>query len=295
MGWWFVGAQMWVRLANLPRHWRWSAKSLLFLLATAAVMYPHPVYLTRQLRHLTDTEALIQPHLPFIAELNRQIDTTLPAGAPPGQVFRAVERFVYQAIPYAYDWEVWSNVDYWPTAAEVWEKRREDCDGRAVLCASLLRARGFENVRLVGNINHVWVEADGKGLMGAEKDQNFRREGGRLVVTPPKAETLLKGLSQVRHFPAWRLGVLVLVAVALAWHPRQSRRGLALGAISGFAGLAALYGWAAWSEHGQAGQGLLVLSAVLLLAGLALAKFYSRLFARRREAQPPPSLFVAEA
>jgi len=286
---------MWVWLANLPRHWRWSAKALLFLMTLGAVLYPHPVYLTRQLRHLSDTEALIQPHLPFIAELNQQIDATLPAGAPPGQVFRAVERFVYQAVPYAYDWEVWSNVDYWPTAAEVWEKRREDCDGRAVLCASLLRARGFEHVRIVGNIHHVWVEAEGKGLMGAEKDQNFRREGGRLVVTPPRAETLLKGLSHVIHFPAWRLGVLVVVAVALAWHPGRDWRGLALGVISGLAGLTSLYGWAAWSERGQVGHELLGLSVALLIAGGALAKYYPRWIARRRETQQPSALSVAEA
>ncbi len=283
---------MWAGLERMPWFWRVIAKGLLFLTVLVGVLYPHPVYLVRQVGHLRDTEALIQPDLPFIAEINREIDAKLPEHPTKAQELAAVERYVYQAIRYSYDWDIWMNVDYWPTAAEVWEKRTEDCDGRAVLSASILRARGFKDAKIVANINHAWVEAGGKGLMGAEKDQNFRREGGKLVITLPKKETLFTGLAQVRHFPAWRLAVLVLAAVLLVLHPARCWKGFATASLSGFSGLALLYVWAMHSEGGKSGFWLLIASGVFLAASIGLAMLFPKL-ANRRKVDANGSLSVA--
>ncbi len=262
---------MWHGLAQLPFAARLVIKLLLFLVVLVVVLFPHPVHLANQIRHLADTESLIQPGLPFIKEINREIDAALPPHPTPEQELKAVERFVYDAIPYAYDWHVWSNVDYWPTAAEVWEKRREDCDGRAVLSASILRARGFKDARIVANLSHAWVEAGGKGLMGAQQDKNFSREGGRLVIKAPKVETILSGLCQVRHFPAWRLGVLVLAAVLLAMHPHFGWPGFSASLFTGLTGLALLYVWAARTTHGRDALGWLWMSLGLLAGAFVLA------------------------
>jgi hypothetical protein len=272
---------MWNRLTTLPWPCRCALKGGAFLMVLAAVLFPHPLHLVRHVRNLADTEALIQPDLPFIAQINTEIDATLPADFTRTQELKAVERYVYRAIPYAFDWEIWSNVDYWPSAAEVWEKRREDCDGRAILSASILRARGYKDARVEGNINHVWVVAGGKELMGPEKDKNFRREGGRIIVTPPKAETLLRGMAQVRHFPAWRLGVLVLATVILALHPSRNRRSWAWSAGTGLAGLAMLYAWAAASQEGETAGIMLASSVALFLTSLGLALLLPRWLAGR--------------
>lgn len=278
----------WDWLARLPRRWRCPVKALLFLAVLVLVLFPHPVYLARQVAHLADTEALIQPELPFIAGINREIDALLPAQPTQAQELKAVERYVYTAIPYAFDWEVWANLDYWPTAAEVWARRREDCDGRAVLTASILRARGFKDARLVGNLNHVWVAAAGKELLGAEKDKNFRRENGRLVITPPKTETLRKGLAQVKHFPAWRLAVLMLAALLLALHPARSARGFIAAALPALLSLAILYRWAEASATGKEHGLLLALSAALFVVSLALAFLMEHLLVPPERRAPTP-------
>lgn len=271
---------MWDRLGKLPWPGRSALKIALFLLVLGGVLYPNPVYLVRQISHLRDTEALIQPDLPFIAEINREITATLPAKPTREQELKAVERYVYQAIPYTYDWHQWANVDYWPSAAEVWERRTEDCDGRAILSASILRARGYPDARIVGNLNHVWVVAGNNSLMGAEKDQNFRRVNGKVVITPPKAETVFRGLAQIKHFPFWRLALLVIVGVGLSLHPYRSLRGYGLATAIGLAGLWVLYAWAESTKKGETGRHWVAASVGLMIVSLIMAWALPRLAAR---------------
>lgn len=265
------------RSAQWPFWLRSVAKAVLFSVFLGVVLFPNPYYLAKQVRHLSDTESLIQPDAPFIAGINRDIDHSLPPNFTRAHELKAVESYVYKAIPYAYDWNLWNNVDYWPTATEVWERRQEDCDGRAVLSASILRARGFKDAKIVGNISHVWVEAGGKGLMGAEQDKNFTRENGRLVIKLPKRETLLEGLDQVRHFPAWRLSVLVFAAVALTLHPQWSWPAFATASSVGLSGLGTLYFWASRAEHGRGAEGLFWLSGALFVAALLVALLWPRI------------------
>src|SRR5882762_8266299 len=51
-------------------------------------------------------------------------------------------------------------MEYWPTAEEVWQRRQEDCDGRAILAVSILRSRGYQSARLAISLDHMWAEVN---------------------------------------------------------------------------------------------------------------------------------------
>ena len=252
------------RLAELSgQFWRWlathrplkrsSLKLALFAVVVLFALYPNPVLLVRQIRHLLDTESLIQPDLPAMPDINREIDQLLATNPPALTEFKAVERFVYRRIPYQYDWHGWWNLDYWPTAAEVWERQREDCDGRAVLAASILRARGHADARLVANLQHVWVAVGTNELMGPMADKNFRREGGKVVdgklvgaktiLTLPSLKTLLDSLAMTCKFPAWRVVLMLVTLLALVFHPAADTGRFAMLCAVMLAGYAVFLDW----------------------------------------------------
>ena len=224
-----TGAQFWRWLDTQRPLKRAALKAALLAAVVLFALFPNPVLFVRQIAHLLDTESLIQPNLPAMAEINREIDQLIATNVPALTEFKAVERFVYRRITYQYDWHGWWNLDYWPTAAEVWERKREDCDGRAVLATSILRARGHADARLVANLQHVWVAVGTNELMGPMADKNFRREGGKLVdgklvgaktvVTLPSLKTLLDSLAMTCKFPAWRVVLMLVTLLALVFHP----------------------------------------------------------------------------
>lgn len=224
-----LGAQFWGWLEVQRPVKRAGLKLALLAAVVLFALYPNPVLLVRQVHHLLNMEQLIQPGLPAMPEINRDIDQLIATNTPALTEFKAVERYVYRRIPYQYDWHGWANLDYWPTAAEVWERKREDCDGRAVLAVSILRARGYPEARLVANLQHVWVAVGTNELMGPMADRNFRREGGRMVdgklvgaktvITLPALKTLLDSLALTCKFPAWRVVLMLVTLLALLFHP----------------------------------------------------------------------------
>ena len=71
----------WRWLADLGWVRRWLAKMFLLGVVILFALYPHPVLLAVHIRHLCDIESLIQPDLPEMAGINREIDAKLPVGA----------------------------------------------------------------------------------------------------------------------------------------------------------------------------------------------------------------------
>ena len=278
-----TAGMLWEKLARRRLLARTILKFLLLGLVTLVVLYPHPVLLVKQVQHLADVESLIQPGLPAMAGINRDIDKLLPTNAPPQKEFQAVERYVYQKIKYQYDWYNWGNLDYWPTAAEVWERKREDCDGRAVLAASILRARGFKTARIVGNLNHVWVAVDQAELMGPQADKNFRREGDKVVLTLPAFKTLLDVLAQWSKFPVLRSLVIFFTAVGLLYHPCRNVTGFFVITTVGLTGFGLLLDWSGMQLAGESkGVDFNFVAGIVLLAATALlALGMNRILARR--------------
>lgn len=272
---------MWTRLARLPCVWRWLAKWALFALVTAFVLYPHVGLLLKQVQHLRNVESLIQPDLPEIATINHELDALLATNILRRDEFKAVERYVYQHVPYKYDWINWGNLDYWPTAAEVLERKCEDCDGRAVLATSILRARGFKTAHVVANLNHVWVAVDRTELMGPQKEKNLQRVGGKTVVTLPGLKTWLGSVAMISEFPAFRSLIIIAVALLLSYHPCRNITGLLAVMTTALVGFVLMLDWGhrleARSEPTLSGQ--LIAAFLLMLAALLASLFAARLMA----------------
>lgn len=274
---------MWMRLARLPLVWRLLVKWAVLGVVTLFALFPHPVLLARHVQHVRNIEALIQPDLPEIAAINREIDARLNPVVTRKDEFRAVERHVSEHIRYEYDWFNWGNLDYWPTAAEVLERKREDCDGQAVLAASLLRARGFKTAHIVANLQHVWVAVDGEELMGPQKDKNLRRVGGRTVLTLPQWRTVLASSAMICKFPALRSLLILAAALGLAYHPCRNLTGLLAVFTVALVGFILLLDWG--NRFDARAQtlvlGPLIGSMILLGGALAGALLADRFLSRK--------------
>jgi hypothetical protein len=179
--------------ARLPLKW------LVFAVATVAVCYPYPSLLAKHLRHWRDPNALIDPNAASLQPLALDLRTSLPPGLSAKKTLQHVEKFVYQRVPYEWDWNTWGMADYLPTVDEVLEKGKEDCDGRAVVAASLLAGLGFKS-EIVTDFAHVWVKTDKGETMGPG-----RRKA--VVATDRGLEVHWRGLIELPRAFAYGLAV----------------------------------------------------------------------------------------
>jgi hypothetical protein len=127
----------------MPRHTPWLA-----LLWTLFVLYPNPARLVAAIGHAWSP--------PIDPAAVQELAATLPADP------RAIEAAVNaRIVPYAVPWQTYGVPWYFPTADEVLARGEGDCQARAIVLASLLRAKGYEPT-LVGSFDHLWVDYPGK-------------------------------------------------------------------------------------------------------------------------------------
>jgi hypothetical protein len=118
------------------------------LLWTLIALYPNPLML------YTSAQRAWSP--PIDPQAVRQLAATLPDDP------RAIEAAVDTTlVHYAVPWETHGVPWYFPSAAEVLEQGQGDCQGRAVVLASILQAKGIP-ARFVGSFDHLWVDYPGK-------------------------------------------------------------------------------------------------------------------------------------
>lgn len=208
---------LWRRLNNLPWFGRWPLKLTTFMLGTAILLYPKVWLFPTWLERMGDLNSVLDPQHPELAALEQRVRDDLPDEPSPGNTLEAVQRAVYERVPYGWDWEVWGVVEYLPTVAEVFEQGREDCDGRAVVAASLLRRMGYD-AWLVSDLLHTWVETpEGETMSptGGEKTFVATDVGTQTTVSPRLIANVGRGLSYgVAVFPLPReLGILALLCV----------------------------------------------------------------------------------
>jgi hypothetical protein len=237
------GKAAWDWLAARSAGQRIFIKCVLLGVFTLPVFFPWPGQLLKQIPRWKNPDSLIETNAPFLAAINQRIDGQLKLDGTRKDELQAVERFVYREIKYGYDWDVWGNTDYWPTVAEVWENKREDCDGQAVLTASILRSRGFEEVHIVGNLSHVWVTAGTNEVMSPQADRNFQRVDGKLKVKLPGVKTFLLTWAHINRFPVVRSLLLLMAVLLLMLHPVWDVKQWWMTFGIGVAGLLLLYDW----------------------------------------------------
>lgn len=215
----------WPRLFNWSPLLRWPLKLALFLLIAFIVHFPHPGRLQTLIARASDFNALIDSNEPRLAELETEVRAGLAADAAPSVALAKVERVVYQHVPYQYDWVTWGNAEYIPTTAEVFDRGAEDCDGRAVVAASLLRRMGYQ-AWLVTDLLHVWVETPQGEAMSPTSHDVVITAGkpgteGTQLVTWNVARNIVRNFGYgVAVFPLPRELIILAAACFLTWHPR---------------------------------------------------------------------------
>jgi len=236
---------------------RMPLKWVLFGIVCFFVCFPHVGLFRRHIARLRNLQSLIAPDVPEIAVLQEELlaDWNKYQAAPPAAasqaasqpdsksaqlVLRTIERFVYHKVVYAWDWDLWGNADYVPTVQEMfaepsWKQRGvcyEDCDGRAVMAASLMKRMGYD-ASLVTDLRHVWV--------GTPEGEWMGPGGAKTLRTTPQGNVVAWGtvwsnaplsLSYgVGVFPFWRELVILATAYVLMFHRRMARGWALTGAV----------------------------------------------------------------
>ncbi|MFQ5462333.1 MAG: hypothetical protein ACE5E5_06860 [Phycisphaerae bacterium] len=200
---------------------RWPLKAAVFGLTVLAVCFPHPGVLVRHIRHWQDPNALIDADSPALAPLIAELEPKMAAPMEPAQALKTVEQFVYKKIPYEWDWNTWGTADYMPTVEEAISMGREDCDGRAVVAASLLTRFGFES-QIVTDFSHCWVKTDRGDTMAPGSPNAIVGEHGGLRVNYAALAELPRALAYgIAVFPFGREMIIVLVG----WYLMLRSRG----------------------------------------------------------------------
>ena len=183
---------------------RWA---LFFLLVgwILLVLYPDPSVLVRSITNIE------HPDVDAVAV--RAIAATLPNDP------RLIEQAVLtRLVPYSYDWQTSGVPWYFPNAAEVIRSKRGDCESRAVLLASILKAKGIP-FQILMSFDHIWVDYPGKQANALEnKDVALaQRVNGRYVWFWPKD---------------FHLGAEINAQLATFWTPMPiARKGLFFGGL----------------------------------------------------------------
>ncbi|MCP4250475.1 MAG: hypothetical protein GY778_25815 [bacterium] len=205
---------MWKRLQELPWFGRWPLKWAAFGLTLFLVSFPNPMIFVRHVQHWRNPNAMLDPDLPELQPWVAELRTRLKPEMKPRQALKTVEKYVYQQVPYKFDWETWGSADYLPTLPEVLDMGAEDCDGQAVVAASLLRKLGYQ-ADLVTDFAHVWVKTEHGDTMSPGKRRGaVAGKKGVEVRWQALTETLPQALAySVSPFPLGR----ELIVVAVAW------------------------------------------------------------------------------
>lgn len=216
----------WWRRWHERRAWlRGPTKLLVLLLVVAVTLYPRLDYLPAWVGRLRDLGSVLDPSHPGLAPFEDDVRARLKSDSPPREALGVVEKVVYERVPYAWDWDTWGVVDYLPTVDEALRIGREDCDGRAVVAASLLRRMGYQ-ADLVSDVLHVWVDTPSGPAMNptsAEKTIVSTPTGTKVSITPGVVRNLGRGMTYgVGAFPMEREIIIVVALALLTMHPRSS-------------------------------------------------------------------------
>lgn len=112
------------------------------------VLYPNPLNLAFSLQRLNNPPVMA----PVVAGMAGQLEDNSPA---------EIEQFVYNFIPYHFDWQVYSMPWYFPTLEEALQNQAGDCKARYLLFASLLEELSIPYDKKI-SLTHIWVDYEGK-------------------------------------------------------------------------------------------------------------------------------------
>ena len=129
---------------------------LILILWILFVLYPNPLKLVMSIHRFINPD--INP-----AAVEFMLDD-LPSDPV------AIEKEVLARISYRLDWELYGMPWYFPTVEEIIERGEGDCKARALVLASVLKAKDVSS-QLNSSLVHVWVDYEGKQETTYENDQ----------------------------------------------------------------------------------------------------------------------------
>ncbi|MBN1561352.1 hypothetical protein JW998_13950 [candidate division KSB1 bacterium] len=269
---------LWHWLSRRSFSVRMILKTLIFSFVFIFVTFPNPVLTFKQVNAYLHTEALFDTDLE-LAAINAKIDSLLPADYTLQDEYKTIIQFVYQRIPYKFDWDNWGNSEYWPSASETWRRGYEDCDGRAIVAVAIFRSRGYD-ANIVGSMKHLWIKVGDQELMGPDREKIMVMDQGRKKMQMPSFVYMLEAMAmQLYYYPIFRMILILLTFLILLYHPAANVKlflGLALVAIIGFS---LILDWAnavSFYQEMKITAGF-ILGAILLLTSFILAYFSQRL------------------
>lgn len=148
---------------------------LVYLLWVLLVLYPNPMLLARSIPRAFDP--------PIDPSAVRAWADELPDDPA------AIERRVLEEyVPYSVPWQTAGVPWYFPTTEEVVRERGGDCQGRMLVLASILEAKGMP-YRVEASLDHIWVAYPGKRATAMENDGislMSERNGARTLRVPER-------------------------------------------------------------------------------------------------------------
>ncbi len=217
---------MWRRFHLTTRWWlRLPLKAAVLALGVGLVLFPRVDLAPRWIMRLLDMNSLIDSRHERLAPLEASVREELPAHASAADALPIVEAVVHARIPYAWDWDTWGVMDYWPTVDEVMRLGREDCDGRAVVAASLLRRLGYE-ASLATDFLHVWVVTPAGSTMNPTSTSGSMvstSQGTKVKITRETGTGMARALAYgVAKFPLVRAALITALLCLVVMHPWSS-------------------------------------------------------------------------
>jgi len=213
----------WIWLAQKKWACRLIVKFGLFVLLFLVITMPNPWLTVKQIAAYIDIEALLNPDFPQMKEINAAIDARLPLHSTFNEEYQTIVKFVYDSIRYEFDWDNWQNSEYWPSAVDVWQRKREDCDGRAILAASIFRSRGYSDATVVASLRHLWIKVGNQELMGPDKEKLMIVEKGKKHFLLPSLNYMLESFAdQLYYYPLSRMVLILCGSLILLFHPHKS-------------------------------------------------------------------------
>src|SRR5215813_14261399 len=94
-------------------------KLIILALVTTLVLFPDPRLLVRDIQHLSNLDAMIDARDPdlqkWVADFHDRVAKSPSPATQPADLQRAAERYVYEHVPYQWDWVLYGSADYMPT------------------------------------------------------------------------------------------------------------------------------------------------------------------------------------
>ena len=132
-----------------------------------SIFYGVPLYWNKQAQRKATVQDLANPDM-FVQEEKEQIrkevmpylmrvERISKGMKEDKKLWLAVQMWVEQRIKYVSDIRQFGTLEYFSTAREVWDQGMEDCDGRAVLAAAVLKMMGRPEAKIATNTVHAEV------------------------------------------------------------------------------------------------------------------------------------------